>query len=134
MNIQTSRGNFNVTARFIDTVLGFPFDNKDKNYHDQYRIMVSKDKKRASFDYYMSASDTQKGNKFEDYKLALYCLFQDGYDGSFSFEDFCSNMGYDQDSRNAEKIYKACQKMLEKCYRFLDTTDQMLDIIDELSD
>ncbi len=36
-----------------------------------------------------------------------------------SFEDFCSDFGYDTDSRKAESIYKACRKMAPKVRRLL---------------
>ena len=36
----------------------------------------------------------------------LACLEKYDYD---SFEDFCSQLGYDTDSRNAERIYNACK-------------------------
>jgi len=36
-----------------------------------------------------------------------------------SFEDFCSDLGYDSDSRKAEKLYKAVQRQTDKLRRFL---------------
>jgi hypothetical protein len=37
--------------------------------------------------------------------LSDYDVYQ-----NWEFEDFCSEFGYDSDSRKAEKIFKACQK------------------------
>lgn len=136
MIIKTTKGDFNVTAKFVDTVYGFPFDETDstKMYHDQYRIMVNKDGKRAFFYWYQSAHDTQKGVEFSDHKFALWTMFDDGYSGADSFSEFCSSIGYDEDSRRAEKIYKACQRLTEKCYRFVDSLDDIADLVNELND
>lgn len=40
----------------------------------------------------------------------LYCLLLDAQCGSETFEDFCSNCGYDTDSRKALETYLACQE------------------------
>ena len=52
----------------------------------------------------------------------LYCLIQDtsGYDYNDSFEDWCSEYGYDTDSRRAEGIYEKCRKISVKLHRLLD--------------
>ena len=36
-----------------------------------------------------------------------------------SFEDFCSELGYDEDSRKAEEIFKTTQKQTKKLMQFL---------------
>jgi hypothetical protein len=41
------------------------------------------------------------------------------YENSSSFEDFCSDLGYNSDSRKAEKIYQACEKNAKKLKQFL---------------
>lgn len=45
---------------------------------------------------------------------AFNCFVSDALSGSETFEDFCDNFGYDNDSRKAEKIYFACQDQLKK--------------------
>jgi hypothetical protein len=52
----------------------------------------------------------------------LDCLASDANGASDSFEDFCSNFGYDEDSRKAEKIYKACQHSAARLSNFLGST------------
>ena len=49
----------------------------------------------------------------------LNCCASDAQSCADSFEDFCGNMGYDTDSRKAEKIFKACQKMRDSLDRLL---------------
>ena len=51
----------------------------------------------------------------------LDCLASDAasYDNARSFEDWASEFGYDEDSRKAERIFKACGKQAIKLKRFL---------------
>ena len=59
----------------------------------------------------------------------LDCLAPDaaGLDNSRNFEDWCSEYGYDEDSRMAERIYKACTHEAARLRNFLgDLYDQLL--------
>jgi hypothetical protein len=51
----------------------------------------------------------------------LNCLASDSssVDNSQGFEDWARDLGYDTDSRKAEKIFKACERQREKLIRFL---------------
>ena len=49
----------------------------------------------------------------------LSCLISDSYCGG-SFQDFCDNLGYDNDSRKAEKTFKATLKQTSKLKKLLD--------------
>lgn len=48
----------------------------------------------------------------------LYCLFSDASLGEQTFDDFCSNLGYDTDSRKAFDSYLECQAMHSKLRGF----------------
>ena len=41
------------------------------------------------------------------------------YDNARNFEDFCSDLGYDEDSRKAEAIYRACGELAKELKYFL---------------
>jgi hypothetical protein len=41
----------------------------------------------------------------------LYCLLSDSQSGSQSFEDFCSDFGYDTDSRKAHATWETCKNI-----------------------
>ncbi len=58
----------------------------------------------------------------------LGCLVMDAAAGNseYTFEEFCSNFGYDTDSRKAEKIYKACARMNKKLKQFLGEHYEMV--------
>lgn len=49
----------------------------------------------------------------------LYCLPMDAGAGHVSFADWCSDFGYDTDSRKALSIYEACQKNADKVRKFI---------------
>lgn len=49
----------------------------------------------------------------------LACLFDDAQAGSESFDDFCSNLGYDNDSLKALDTYRACMDTAQRLRRAL---------------
>jgi hypothetical protein len=49
----------------------------------------------------------------------LSCLIGDAFYGRQSFDDFCSDLGYDNDSRRAERTWRACKATAPKVDRFL---------------
>jgi hypothetical protein len=55
----------------------------------------------------------------------LGCLLLDGecYRNAESFDEFCSNFGYDNDSRNAERIYNECMETGRKFARFVSSSE-----------
>lgn len=58
----------------------------------------------------------------------LYCLCTDARAGLMTFEEFCSDFGYDPDSRKAEKTWKACEKLAPRLVKFLGE-----ELLEELS-
>jgi len=44
----------------------------------------------------------------------LYCLVLDSYCGSLSFDDFCDDFGYSNDSINHLNLYRECSKTAKK--------------------
>lgn len=53
----------------------------------------------------------------------LECLASDASGAEQSFEDWCSDLGFDSDSRKAERTYKAVQTQTEKLRKLLGDTD-----------
>lgn len=48
----------------------------------------------------------------------MYCLLSDAECGKDTFDDFCSNCGYDTDSRKALEIYLTCQETNARLNKF----------------
>ena len=117
----------NVESSFIETVKGFPNSKNDDMYHNRFSITIeSPSSIKQSFDYYGSYADYSKNITSlpeSDIRNALGCIMSDGLNGFMDFEEFCGEYGYDDDSRNAERIHKAC----------IDTKDKLesLDILEE---
>jgi hypothetical protein len=49
----------------------------------------------------------------------LACLVSDASAGEVSFQEFCDAMGYDSDSRAAERTWRACARTAPRLRRFL---------------
>ena len=84
----------------------------ERNWNN-HKITILHNGQKIFFDFWGSIQKpiitTDEENIF-----ALYCFLTDSEAASKSFSDFCSEFGYDEDSRRAEKIYKSCEKSLEK--------------------
>jgi hypothetical protein len=80
----------------------FPDDTQTR---DIYRFTLTKDGKSYSGRFGQSIADT--GKKPRPYDI-LTSLGADRFEGTY--EDFCSEYGYDEDSMKAHKLYKAVVK------------------------
>ena len=69
------------------------------------------------------------------YLVSFYCFVSDALSGTYSFENFCAEFGYDTDSRTAEKTWKACKRSFDKFWNLTGySLDMMYDFINELSE
>ncbi len=75
----------------------------DEEERDIYKITLKKGDKEYIFNFGQSLNDSDGKTKPTAYDV-LACLTN--YDPD-TFEEFCSSFGYDEDSRKAEKVYKA---------------------------
>lgn len=100
------------------------------NYHN-HKVKVSHNKKSFSFDFWGSIMNPKIANDQENV-FAFYCALSDGLSAKDSFEEFCGNLRYDEDSRTAERVYKACSKSLVKVERVFDC--DLYDLINEIQD
>jgi hypothetical protein len=101
----------------------FYFDG-DKETRDIYRITLKRQGRRYSFNFGTSLNDTQTNTAPTAYDV-LACLTK--YDPD-DFANFCADYGYDEDSRKAEKIYKAVLKEWAGVERLFS------DVIEELQE
>lgn len=89
----------------------------DRNM-DHWKVELARD--RARLTTYFSKGFGHNG-KAPEVDEVLDCLASDAstIDNVMDFEAFCSDLGYDSDSRRAEKIYKACARGAKSLRRFL---------------
>lgn len=88
----------------------------------KYTIFVSSEHGKASFTFWSSIAKP-KIESDSDLLGALTCFVSDATCSQNGFEDFCSEFGYDSDSRKALKIFKACEKANEKLNRIIGDMD-----------
>lgn len=94
-------------------------DDKQNRY--VFKMQLKRGKKSYTFEFGQSIND---GDKEPDFYSVLSCLqkYEIG-----TFEQFCSEFGYDEDSRKAEKTYKAVLKEFNAMQRLFN--DDELEIL-----
>lgn len=95
-----------------------PYFTDDKNSRDIYSIVLKNKSHRYRFNFGQSINNTGSHPKPYD---VLTCLTKSDPD---TFKNFCSEYGYDNDSRKAYKTYKAVKREWENVKR-LFTTEQI---------
>ena len=123
------------TAAGLITINSNFLGNKNWSANEQnwnnHKITILHNGKKTSFDFWGSIQNPEITTDEENI-FALYCFISDSEAASKSFSDFCSEFGYDEDSRRAEKIYKSCEKSLEKFNRVFSC--DLYDLINELQE
>lgn len=128
--------NLTITAHLIKSGVDFP-DSKSNGLHNKYDVSVTNAEtgNKTSFDFYDSTHNYNNAVteiKGEDLLNAFQCFISDAIAGDYSFEDFCSEFGYDTDSRSAEKVYKECIKSMNKAKNVID--EDLYDFSNELNE
>lgn len=102
-----------------------PYCDEKCIHGDRHRITIGrKGGGRLSFDFWNSFNDRQTGAEVHAYDvLASLSIEARAPD---TFEDFCSDFGYDEDSRKAHDTFKLCNKLAKRLRAFFSE--------DELSD
>ncbi len=129
---------------------GVPFPNIDnegklkerKLLHNHFELEVHRmnDGKlavRRKFDWYDSYANMQAGKTAmtqDDMKYAFKAVVEDAISGTMEFEDFCSEYGYDEDSRRAEKIHNECKKTLIKVVELGFNQSDLSDVVNNFSE
>ncbi len=90
-----------------------------------FKMKLQRGKKSYTFEFGQSINSGEKTPTMYD---VLSCFQK--YDTG-TFENFCGDFGYDSDSRNAEKIYKAVSKEYEAMTRLFNSEE--LDMLQEIS-
>ena len=109
------------------SVIGSPEYKKhfpqDKENRFVFKLKLTRNGKSYTFSFGQSISEQDNEPTMYD---ILACLTK--YDPG-SFEDFCSEYGYDEDSRTAERTYKAvCKEFTAVDRLFNDCIEEMAEI------
>lgn len=119
ITIQTkTAGTITINSDFKGDKLWKNSNSRQENWNN-HLVTVTHNKKRLSFDFWGSVMNPE--NKTEqEVVFAFYCFLSDSCAGNGTFENFCSEFGYDQDSRTAERIHKQCISSNQKFNRVFD--------------
>ena len=126
-----AQGLYNKAAYKVAEHLGLKMkilSSEYKRYFEQqryvFKVRLIKGGKQYTFEFGQSISEGSNEPTLYD---VLTCLTK--YDPE-SFEYFCANYGYDEDSRKAEKIYKAVVKEFNNMNRLFTSEElELLTII-----
>lgn len=110
-----------ITLKVLGTTYGKHFEG-DPIERYIFKMQLRRNKKTYTFNFGQSIAE---GDKEPDMYSVLACLIKND---PYSFEDFCSDYGYDEDLRSSEKVYKAVVKEWEAVDRLFN------DILDELQE
>lgn len=133
MSISATFRNYTISATYVGDKAA-PFnDDKYQNYNN-HRVTVrsAKTRARVQFEFWASLADPEL-RKPSDLRNAFECFLSDAIAGEQDFAEFCSEFGYDEDSRKAERIHKACQRATAKAHRLLGA-DDLYDLASQLRD
>ena len=84
---------------------------------NHYRVTLTAGEQE--FTTYFSKGFALKGEPTAEEVLECLAADSAGIEYAGTFEDWAAEFGYDQDSREAEKVYNACVKHAEKLRSFL---------------
>jgi len=100
---------FTVSAKFKgDKPAQWSMKGLEQNWNN-HRVTVACEKRATTFDFWASIAHPMIESE-SDLFGAFECFVMDAMSGESDFEGFCSESGYDTDSRKAAKIHKACRK------------------------
>jgi hypothetical protein len=114
--ITAKHGSVDLTIKFIGRQVP---TNSDKDRYqpsvNTYRVICKNGDAKFGFKFFDSIHCTQTKDILHDNLVRdiMSCIKSDYYIDSSrypTFNDFCSEFGYDNDSRKAERTYKACLK------------------------
>lgn len=108
------------TVKFVGKKGNGDFDSWQ---HNKVTVRNVATKKSCQFDFWGSKVKPHMDNR-DGAVNALDCFAMDSLSvQDHDFRSFCSEFGYDEDSRTAEKVFKGCLRMEEKFERVIGETD-----------
>lgn len=116
MNTATFK-NFEIKATYKGDKKASWSDNNFNNH--MVKVVNTENGNRLTFEFWASIASIELKTEY-DIINAFYSFVSDAVAGSETFDNFCSELGYSTDSREAEKTWKKCQKQLIKLRKIFD--------------
>jgi len=112
--MKTTYKNLTISSKYLGNKAWSANDRNDRNYNNHVITVKNNDtKSRCTFEFWASIASPVIESE-NDLLYAFECFIRDAMSAEQGFEDFCSEFGYDSDSRSVERIYKACERALNK--------------------
>ncbi len=124
MQIKIKNHVFSVSFEYIG-------DSSFSKMHHKYCMIVRYNRKGQTFEYHANPNSFNPDDK-HDCLFALQCVLSDASAGKLSFNDFCSEFGYIEDSIKSLKIHEACIETLDKVNLLLSDWEKVLNNLYEL--
>lgn len=126
---KTSYKHFEIKASYKGTKKA-EWSSDNFNNH-MITVTNTETQQKITFEFWASIAHPELTTDY-DVLNAFYCLVSDAISGEMSFDDFCSEFGYNNDSRTSEKIHRKCKKQLEKLKKIYD--GDIYDLCNELQE
>jgi len=121
--------NFKITANYTGAKAAKW--SKDNYNHHNITVINTDNGKRTRFDFWASIAHPVLESEY-DVINAFYCFVSDAVSGLETFEEFCADFGYDNDSITALKTWRACKRSYNKLTRIYN--GDLYVLINELSE
>lgn len=131
--MKTNYKNFKITSTFLNNKC-WKCDEKRQNYNN-HRITVTNTEtsKKTSFEFWGSIMKPEITTD-QELLFAFYCFLSDGQSSRYGFNEFCSEFGYDTDSRRAFSTFKECRKSLFKAEKIGIDEDTACELMNDLQE
>lgn len=106
--------------------LKYDYHNDDKHKRDIYKVTIKRGSRQFSLNFGQSIAKSGRKEVPTNYDI-LACLTKNEVG---TFDDFCGNYGYSNDSKTAERIFKAVVKEWENVCRIW--SDDEIELLQEI--
>ena len=83
----------------------------DKWRSDKWEVCLYRGAYKITVEFFLGEGNNGRAPELKE---VVFALLNDAQAGELSFEDFCSDFGYDTDSRRAYATWEACKENREK--------------------
>ena len=114
--MKTTFENFQISEKYTGSKKA-PWAGGPENWNHHIITVTNRDNgKRTQFDFWQSIKEVYIKSEY-DLLNAFFCFVSDATIGAENFSDFCAEFGYSEDSRNAERTWRACKRAADKFKR-----------------
>ena len=130
--VKATNGQWSFSAVYVGNKVA-PWGNTHNSNNHRVSVYNRDTGKRCYFDFWASEMQPEIRSRREVYE-AVGCFVSDAWSGEQTFDEFCGEYGYDDDSRQAERVWKACVGAHKKLLRVAGSMEAMEELRELLED